>query len=66
MTCLHKRIERVKKDNGIQETDDPAVKLIPGNCLDCGTTVTMGKIVSGQTFWGEDHEDQLRKSACEG
>ena len=46
--CPHTRIERVKKNNGIQNTVDPNMQLIFGNCLKCGTTLTIGKIVNGK------------------
>ena len=46
--CLHTRIERVKKNNGIQNTVDPNMQFIFGNCLKCGTTLTIGKIVNGK------------------
>ena len=46
--CQHFKVERLKKNNGIQNTLDSQRQLILGNCLECGTTITIGIIKNGK------------------
>jgi len=39
MMCNHNRLQRVNRNNGIQETGVEGYELILYNCLDCHTTL---------------------------
>jgi len=43
MDCKHRYAIRVTKNDGLQETDDPNIYLIFGNCCSCGSTIVLGK-----------------------
>ena len=48
MTCPHKKIVRLKQNNGIQETLDKNRQYIFGNCAECGTTIVIGTVIDGK------------------
>lgn len=45
--CEHPNVERVKKNNGLQETLNPHKKFILANCTQCGTTLVIGENYDG-------------------
>ena len=55
--CQHPKLIRVKKNNGIQPTDDPNIQMVLGNCPVCKTTDVMGWVINGverlSTVWEE-------------
>ena len=64
--CEHTRLVRVEKNNGIQETLVSDVSMILGNCLDCGTTLTIAyKEGDKEAPIGTDRYEELRKKVMQ-
>ena len=48
VTCTHPHTKRVKKLNGIQETDEPNIQYILVNCPICEDTLIGAEIINGK------------------
>ena len=56
MNCPHKKIVRLKQNNGIQETLDKNRQYILGSCTECSTTIVIGTIINGTEYLPVDND----------
>jgi len=61
--CNHSRLERVKKNNGIQGTGIEGYDLIMYNCVDCHSTLTPYVRIHGEEIPTPENWENILKTA---
>ena len=61
--CPHRKMERKPVGRDLQETLHPDVYMIFGDCVECGTTLTIGYRIRGTEY--SKHSPELIRYAVE-